>query len=454
MDELCHSVEKNRLKADRWAEHAESYTFELEKNQLLEIFNQIRHKLHKLAQAKQQNMFEAISFGIEKKEIEDLWNDFISMVDACNNSISKSITNIADFKENLAGEDIQCIEKEIENARLVKLRQDQNVCGLIQQWNNAKKEKKLCQQNKKQARSELDNLMTNTLRQYQTKINILVSKFGALFEIQELSHKYQGSGMPRSSYGLKVKGIDVKLSANDAPSFSTALSEGDKRTLAFAFFIARLEADRNLSNKIIVVDDPVCSLDSTRRNHTKRILRDIGMKSAQLIVLGHDQYFLRDLRDAFQKSPVNISPQIFKINRVANNYSDFSTCDIDSECASGYYKNYQILNSFIDGASINDLSTIARAIRPLLEGYLHRRFPSHIQRDKLFGQIIGDVNTAISPNPLIYIKPLVSELHEINDYAGKFHHDASASSNTTEIDETELQSYVKRALDVIHKGEP
>ena len=452
IDKLVTTVEKNQYIADEWTEHVDFQRFELDKEVLLDRFKQIRDLFDQLVKIKQQNPLETIGSDTEKTQAKHHWNQVLLEVRNCNQLINISIAKIKDFKSKLASEDIQQIQKEIKRLTLVKIRQEQVVCDLIQQWNNAKAAKKLHEQKKVAARTELDNLMSQTLQHYQTRINALVRKFGALFEICELNHDYRGTGLPRSNYGLKVKGQDVKLSADNAPSFSTALSEGDKRTLAFAFFIARIEADANLSNKIIVVDDPVCSLDRGRRNQTKRILRDIGRKSAQLIVLGHDSHFLRDLRDDLENSRVNISTQLLKINRITNDYSNFSVFDIDKECASSYYRNHEVLRDFVDGVTVDDLSVVARSIRPLLEGYLHRRFPGHVQRSKLFGQIIGDAKQAQLPNPLFYLQPLAIELYEINDYAGKFHHDTNASADTEYINESELRSYAERALTIIYKG--
>ena len=274
----------------------------------------------------------------------------------------------------------------------------------------------------------------------------------ALFQIDKLVHDYKGTGTARSSYGLKVKGTFIELSANDAPSFSNALSEGDKRTLAFAFFVARIEADVNIGNKIVVIDDPMCSLDRSRRNHTKTILRDISKSSAQLIVLGHDAYFLRDLRDDLHHYHQGSLPiHLAKLVRSQNNNTNFDQLDLEKECASKYYSNYKTIQDFVAGR-VNDPYLVARSIRPLIEGYLHRRFLGHIKKSTLLGKIVGDVNAAIPPSPLVYLQPLASEITEINDYAGKFHHDASSFDSQDSINESELLSYAQRVLKIIHKG--
>ena len=346
VDKLISTVERNQSIADEWTEHLDLQKFELgklyklDKDIFLSMFKQIRDLFHELARVKQQNPLEKIGSDSEKNQAQLLWIKVLLEVEKYNQSINILTDKIAEFKRKLDRENIQEIQQQIKELEIVKVRQEQVVCDLIQQWKDAKAAKRSHEQQKEAARNELDSLMTQTLQKYQTKINDLVKKFGALFEICELNHDYRGTGLPRSNYGLKVKGQDVKLSADNAPSFATALSEGDKRTLAFAFFIARIEADANLSSKIIVVDDPVCSLDRSRRNQTKRILRDIGRKSVQLIVLGHDSHFLRDLRDDLEDSRVNISTQLLKINRINNDYSDFSAFDIDKECASSYYRNH------------------------------------------------------------------------------------------------------------------
>jgi wobble nucleotide-excising tRNase len=219
----------------------------------------IHDLLCKLATSKQKNVLEIIGSQIDRSQADLLWNELIFIIDNYNKLINASISEITNFKKDLNLESINQIEQKLESLNLKKIRYEEQVCNLILEWNEAKEAKQQHEQNKLEFRSQLDLLMTATLQQYQVRINSLVEKFGGLFEINGLGYDYKGSGDPRSNYALKVKGKDVKLSADGAPSFSTALSEGDKRTLAFAFFIARIENDPSIKNKIVVFDDPVCS---------------------------------------------------------------------------------------------------------------------------------------------------------------------------------------------------
>jgi wobble nucleotide-excising tRNase len=62
---------------------------------------------------------------------------------------------------------------------------------------------------------------------------------------------------------------------DDLPHFKNTLSDSEKRTLAFAFFLSKLKNDKNLENKIIILDDPFSSFDENRKEKTIQLFRDI-----------------------------------------------------------------------------------------------------------------------------------------------------------------------------------
>ena len=292
-------------------------------------------------------------------------------------------------------------------------------------------------------------MMQKTLDQYEKTINSLLKSFGASFSIKGMNANFRGAA-PRSEYGLELRGKNVSLEGGP-PSFATALSEGDKRTLAFAFFVASTLADPNLAKKIVVIDDPMCSLDLNRRHHTRVVLRKIFAQSEQLFVLAHDPYFLRDLIEYFKKEDKTASIAVFQLCRTIGDYSTFSQIDLDAECESAYFRHHRMLNDFVDGKG-GDARSVAKTIRPMLEGYLHRRFPGRIPKDLLFGQVVCLIRDAKNPSPLCHAQTLVGELNEINEYAGQFHHDTNPSADTINVIESELKTFVERALGVVHRG--
>ena len=282
--------------------------------------------------------------------------------------------------------------------------------------------------------------MLNTLQHYQTSINQLLSDFGAEFFIEQLKPSYIGSsGEPRTEYALSLRNKCIKLGnrADMATEqcFATALSDGDKRTLAFAFFLARLKADPNLSAKLVVLDDPVSSLDRNRRHQSIRLIARLATDCKQLIVLSHDPYFVRDLRDRLADlKPTSIAPGMLTIKRVQNGYSAIGRCDIDDICSSDYYRHHRMVADYVDGKSTANTRDVAKAIRPLLEGYYHRRFPGKIPRKLLLGQIIALALDPVTTGPLTNLRPLAKELGEINDYASQFHHDTNLRDTAPVVD--------------------
>jgi wobble nucleotide-excising tRNase len=303
----------------------------------------------------------------------------------------------------------------------------------------------------KQAKKEaLNQIMQSTLDNYKDRINELLRVFGAQFSIPSIDFDYRG-GL-RSNYSLCMRGSNIDLSGG-VPDFKTSLSEGDKRTLAFAFFIASVEADASLSDRIIIIDDPMCSLDLNRRQQTRTILKRVYEQCEQLIVMAHDPHFIRTFRDEIVKcgSPQDVT--CIKLKTVSNRYSNFDAIDIDKECEGAYFKCHRTLGDYLDGTAPSSIE-VAKSIRPMLEGYLHRRFPGLINKGLLFGQIVTLIQDAAQGSPLAHAQNITAELNEINRYAGQYHHDTNPAGDQVQIIDSELRLFVERALKLVHAGIP
>lgn len=73
------------------------------------------------------------------------------------------------------------------------------------------------------------------------------------------------------------------------------LSEGDKSTIALAFFLSKLDIDPNIQNKILIFDDPLSSLDTNRRTYTIGIIKSLFQRLKQVVVLSHNEFFLHEV---------------------------------------------------------------------------------------------------------------------------------------------------------------
>jgi len=451
IDRLKASFDTAKAVIDGWQEHLQLAELTFNEGEARQALGEIKALLEKLKQIKEANLLEATGTVDEKEEASDKWQIIIDSVTETNGVIQSAAALINAYKAKLASVNVATLKQNIANLNWTKRRYEPAVVALFAELVTAKAADAAAQTKKQTKKDALNQTMQTTLETYKDSINILLRNFGAQFEIPNIDFNYLG-GL-RSDYVLKMRGSDIILNGG-VPDFRTSLSEGDKRTLAFAFFIASTEADPDLANKIITIDDPMCSLDLNRKQQTRTVLKRIYDNCQQLIVLAHDVHFLRNLRDDVLRSqnanPNNI--KCLKLKAVINNYSDFDNLDLDKECETAYFRAHRILDEYLSGNGPNPLE-VAKSIRPMLEGYLHRRFPGHLRVGLLFGEIVNLIDAAQAPSPLVHAQNITAELNEINRYAGQFHHDTNPAADQVIVTEGELRTYVTRSLEVIHRGD-
>ena len=90
---------------------------------------------------------------------------------------------------------------------------------------------------------------------------------------------------------------DYRIARNGDIVTASTISEGEKTALAFCYFLTTLSANnRALEDLIVVVDDPVSSLDTKALHHVVGLLRSHLNKVSQLIVMTHNLDFMNDMK--------------------------------------------------------------------------------------------------------------------------------------------------------------
>lgn len=80
-----------------------------------------------------------------------------------------------------------------------------------------------------------------------------------------------------------------------------APSEGEKTAIALCYFLCTLESEgRNIKNLIVVIDDPISSLDTKAMNYACALVRSRLEVAAQLIVLTHNQHCMNEFKKAWK----------------------------------------------------------------------------------------------------------------------------------------------------------
>ncbi|WP_454189944.1 hypothetical protein [Pseudomonas canadensis] len=189
-------------------------------------------------------------------------------------------------------------------------------------------------------------------------------------------------------------------------------------------------------------------MDKHRRHNTVEAVLQMVYQCSQVIALGHDAHFLREVKRRVARKKLGKIGEL-SLHRDADDYSRLDDFDLDDYCSSEYYKHYQLVERFIDGDTTVSLLEVAKALRLLVEGHLHRCFPKKFTEGQTVGDMLGQVKGAVAPNPLALLHPLHAELVSFNEFAAAFHHDTSGGYTRVEINAAELLPFAKGALGFI-----
>lgn len=82
---------------------------------------------------------------------------------------------------------------------------------------------------------------------------------------------------------------------------ATELSEGERTAVSFCFFLTQLAAEgRKVEDLVLVIDDPISSLDTAARTYAYSLMTRMTKKCAQVIVLTHNTSFMNMMKREFE----------------------------------------------------------------------------------------------------------------------------------------------------------
>jgi wobble nucleotide-excising tRNase len=276
-------------------------------------------ELHKAARAlllqKQvsplRKVCPAPNFGSAHKrwaELTEQVGNYRAAVDRAN------VRDIAHRKQSVENShDLQEIDLDQELRRLQATRiryspeADNACCDYIE----ARERKNSLEEQRRDARERLDAYTQNTLSRYQAPLSEALKNFGTGFKIRMGERPQFSAGRPSVFYEIVINKARVPLGNEktdpETPSFRNTLSSGDRSALAFAFFLARLQQDQRLAEKVIVLDDPITNQDDVRSAQTQRLIRDLVERAKQVIVLSHAPRFLRGIWDQVASNKMSVA---------------------------------------------------------------------------------------------------------------------------------------------------
>lgn len=309
--------------------------------------------------------------------------------------------------------------------------------------------------------AQQETVVTHFFTSYKDRINYYLEHvFKTLFRIDNVVHVApQGKAtQSKINYKLTIDGKDISFDPNQSCNIKDCLSEGDKSTLALAFFLSKLDIDPGLTNKILVLDDPLSSFDSNRRMYTVQLIKDLFPQIKQVVVLSHNEFFLHEISKSFSASDK-------KILRISQNFftkaSIIEPLILESLVENDYFKHVKELNGFLQHQDIDKKEHILGVLRNVLEAHIRFKFYHQLlaipPNKQTFGTIVTElVNQTVTFRDNTNRTTIISKLNLLNGISCKPHHGEptpdyiALGTDPSTINITELCHFVNDTLTLIN----
>lgn len=443
IDRVLH---KNTAAVDFWGQYCDMTAPALQdSNDLMVILARLRQDILDHLERKAQAPLEQINPDASLLSDFEILRQFQAAIVQYNQAVDAANALIRAKKEQTQGHEVRQVETELAKLKAAQRRYEPQIEAACNTYRNILTEKKDLEDRKNAAKEKLDEYTKRIIKKYEKTINEYLDCFNTGFQITETSHGYRG-GAPSISLQILINQTPIDLgdagTPIDQPSFKNTLSSGDRSALALSFFLAQLEHDPDKANKVVVFDDPFNSQDDFRKGHTAQRIRKCGRECAQVIVLSHDQHFLKLVWDDLPAD----ERKTFQLFRISEKNTGIAEWDIEKAVQARYRVDIDTLSKYYTSANDGNQRDVVQKIRPLLEGYCRNLYPTRFADNDALGTIVGKIRGYDDDFPL---KDVCDELEELNVYARRYHHGENPNAATEAINDNELKGYVKRTLKVV-----
>jgi wobble nucleotide-excising tRNase len=427
-----------------WSRFAEVPEIALDTATLVNDWLSARECVGAALESKRNAPLERMALSPEDIDAIHRFNERREQIAVINQIVADANRSILTIKDEVASADPRELLASLNRLKAVKARHEEPVSTSCNEYLAAQTQKVNSEAAREQAKRALEQYRTTVFPTYQTAINDYLDLFNADFRIGRVVAADTRGG-PTCNYDIVVRNTSVAVaggaSVRGVPSFGSVLSAGDRNALALAFFFASLDREVDPTSKIVVIDDPVSSLDEHRALTTIQVLRRTGQRVSQLIILSHSKTFLCSIYEG-------IDPTLrigLKIERDTDG-STLALWDVNRDLVSEHDRRHSLLRSFVDKGPNNNSFEVASSIRPHLEAFLRVAFPEVYVPGTLLGPFLRICRHRYGNPDQILDHADMQELEDIKEFANRFHHDTNPAWRTEHINDRQLQGFVTRTL--------
>jgi len=356
--------------------------------------------------------------------------------------LQKVNTQIALVKEKSASANVANLAANLARLRTVQSRFTPEIVRLCDEYLKEKSAKVETEELRDKARKDLDDYRQNVFPTYETAINLYLQRFNAGFALRRMNSTNTRGGST-CTYHVLINNVEVPISSGDTvgPAFRNTLSSGDRNTLALAFFFASLEQDQHRRDKIVIIDDPMTSLDEHRSLTTIQEMRRLEATVSQMIVLSHSKPFLCALWEGADKN----TRTAIRIDR-ATTGSTLAAWDVNQDCITEHDRRHNLVCEYLRTATPANERAVAQALRPILESFIRVAYPDHFPPGSLLGPFHNKCQQKLGTGDQVLSAADTVELRDLLDYGNKFHHDTNPAWETATVNDSELRHFCERTL--------
>lgn len=393
--------------------------------------------------AKQSAPVERLELSGETRARVAAFNGHRDAIATLNRRLQEVNQAVAVVKERAAGANSAVLADDVARLKAVRARHMPATAALCDDYLQERAAKEATEQERDQTKAALERHRTTVFPGYQTAINLYLQRFNAGFRLDSVTYADTRGG-PSCTYNVVINDTPVPIGIADLgpgnPSFRNTLSAGDRNTLALAFFFASLDQNAGLANKVVVIDDPISSLDEHRALTTVQEIRRLAQRAAQVIILSHNKPFLCRLWEGAD-STLRAALEVVR----DPSGSTVRAWDVDEDSITEHDRRDARLRDYLTTGT-GEMREVARSIRLHLEAFLRVARPEHFPPGTLLGSFRNACRQRLGTPQEILDGAATQELDELVEYANRFHHDTNPAWETEAINDGELRGYVERAL--------
>ena len=250
-----------------WANYCDVPTVEIGSETIVDAWNSARTAVGEQLQAKRGAPLDPQTLNQSTVDALDAYAGHRQAMTSLNQTLQATNEEIQQVKQRAQTAEISKITTTLKELKATKSRFREDIVPLCDAYLAELAAKTHTETARDEARKELEEYRTNVFPQLQDGVNDYLDWLNVSFRIRNLTPTNIGGGSGSTcTYNVVINNMAIAVRSNTntpgEPSFRNSLSAGDRNTLALALFFSSLDRNPNLSDTVVVIDDPMSSLDA------------------------------------------------------------------------------------------------------------------------------------------------------------------------------------------------